>query len=86
MAGLELSEIIRSAAEELRKANEITADLPKVMRFSGCDIELSVTVKAEGGGGLKFWIVDASAKAAKENVSKIKLSFGPIPGKEIDVD
>lgn len=81
MPGLELSEIIQNTAEQLRKARKQTDDPDAVMQFKGCDIELSVTVKAEGGGGFKFWIIDASAKAAKENASKIKLSFGPIDGK-----
>jgi hypothetical protein len=52
------------------------------MEFKGCELELAVTVKGETGGGIRFWVIDASAKIGAERVSKIKLSFGPIAGKE----
>jgi hypothetical protein len=42
---------------------------PRRMEFSGTT-------------GIKFWVVDASTKVAGETVSKVKLSFGAIPGKE----
>lgn len=71
-----LAELIQSAAEEIRTAQ---AQAPKdggVMQFTGCEIEVSVKATVEGGGGVKFWIIDASAKAGAETSSKIKLSFG----------
>jgi hypothetical protein len=43
-------------------------------------LELAVTLTAETGGEIKFLLVGAaSAKAKGETVSRIKLSFGPIP-------
>lgn len=80
--GFTLSELIKHTADELRTASISGAEKP-VMQFSGCELELSVTVGAEGGGGIRFWIVNASAKAKAETVSKIKLSFGSIPGESI---
>jgi hypothetical protein len=49
------------------------------MVFKSCELELSVTVKSEAGGGIRFWIVDASGKVSGETVSKIKLSFDANP-------
>jgi hypothetical protein len=80
--GFTLSELIVSTSNDLRAAREKVKGQDAVMQFKGCDLELAVTVKGEAGGGIKFWIVDASTKIAGETVSKVKLSFGPIPGKE----
>lgn len=77
--GFTLSDLIRTTAKELKEAQAPEKDA--VMQFEGCELELSVTAGAEGGAGIKFWLVEASAKARAETISKIKLSFGPIPGK-----
>src|SRR5262249_18403125 len=81
--GLTLSELIVSTSNELRVAHEKVKDQDTVMRFNGCDLELAVTVKGEAGGGIKFWVADASTKVAGETVSKVKLSFGAIPGRDL---
>jgi hypothetical protein len=44
------------------------------MVFKSCELESS----AEAGGGIRFWVIDAS-KIAGETVSKIKLSFDAHP-------
>jgi Trypsin-co-occurring domain 2 len=79
--GFSLSELIVSVSNDLRVAREEVKGKDPVMQFKGCDLELAVTVKGEAGGGIKFWLVDASTKVAGETVSKVKLSFGAIPGK-----
>ena len=80
--GFELSALIEHTANELRKAQASVESkgAKPVLQFSGCEIELAVTVSAEAGGGIKFWVVDTSAKVAGETVSKIKLSFGGLTG------
>jgi hypothetical protein len=80
--GFTLAQLIQSTADELRKVKaDKSADA--VMQFTGCELELAVTIGTEGGGGIKFWLVDLSAKASAESVSRVKLSFGPIPGTSI---
>jgi hypothetical protein len=54
------TELIESAANELRLLRTKKIDDP-VMQFTSCELELSVTVKAEAGGALRFWILDAAA-------------------------
>jgi Trypsin-co-occurring domain 2 len=84
--GFSLSELIVSTSNELRIAREKVKGKDAVMLFKGCDLELAVTVKGEAGGGIKFWVVDASTKIAGETVSKVKLSFGANPENPLAVD
>jgi len=50
------------------------------MQFEKCELELAVTVSGEASTGIRFWLIDAGAKIKGETVSKVKLSFGPVPG------
>lgn len=78
-AGFTLAELIESTADELRKVrNKHREDA--VIQLTSCELEMAVTIGAEAGGGIKFWLVDASAKAKGESVSRVKLSFKPIVG------
>lgn len=78
--GFTLSQLIETAANELREARKKSPKDDKVMQFQGCELELAVTVGGEGEAGIKFWLVNASTKAKAETISKIKLTFGPIEG------
>ncbi len=79
--GFTLSQLIEQTAEDLKNAQKPKKDA--IMQSTGCELELAVTVGAEAGGGIKFWLVDASAKASGETVSKVKLTFGPLPGQVV---
>lgn len=77
-----LGQLIQKTADELRVLeNQPRQDT--VMQFTSCELELAVTVSAEVGGGIKFTLIDFSAQGSAENASKVKLSFGPLPGKII---
>jgi len=73
---LSLDAIVRDVANQLHRLREDPVPKDPVIQFSGCEIELSVKATVEGGGGVRFYIFSAEAKAAKEHLSKIKLSFG----------
>jgi Trypsin-co-occurring domain 2 len=78
--GFSLSELIESTANEMRIARDKVKGQDPVMQFNGCELELAVSVKGEAGGGIKFWVIDASTKLAGEAVSKVKLSLaGSVP-------
>ena len=48
----------------------------KKYRLSGCiEFEVAVVNVKKGEGGLKLFVVDASGKYGKENVSKIKFKI-----------
>lgn len=77
--GFTLSQLIETTATELRAVREKNVSDP-IIQLTGCELELAVTVSAEGSAGIKFWVVDASTKAAGSTVSKIKLTFNPVGG------
>lgn len=72
-----LSSLIEAAGDELRKARAKTVPDP-VMQFTGCEIELDVKLGAEGGGGIKIWVLELGGKVSKEKSGTIKLTFGPV--------
>jgi hypothetical protein len=74
-----LAELIQHTTDELRRVREARSDRDPVMLFEKCELELAVTVKADVGGGIRFWVVDASSKVAGETVSKVKVSFRDHP-------
>lgn len=76
--GFTLSQLIKNAADEIRAAR---SEEPKeaVIQFESCELELAVTVGGETGGGVKFLVMEASAKAKAETVSRIRLKFAAIP-------
>lgn len=80
--GFNLGDLVLRTANELREAQAKANKDDPVLQFTGCEIELAVTATAEAGGGIKFWLVDASVKASRENVSTVKINFGPVPGKK----
>jgi hypothetical protein len=81
---ISLSEIVKSTADELRliHKDEPTADAA-VMKFTECEIELSVLAKVEADGKVKFWVVEAGGGASYENASKVTLKFTALPGNGI---
>lgn len=77
-AGIGLGDLIVRTAEEIRDArNRSAATGDPVLKFEGCELELKVTMSAEGGAGIKVWLLDLSAKGRAEHASTITLRFGP---------
>ena len=71
--GVTLSELIESTAAELRRVQPRVND--PVIEFTGCELELAVTLKSEGKAGIRFYIVSADASVASETVSRVKVTF-----------
>ena len=71
--GVTLSELIESTAAELHKVQPRMDD--PVMEFTGCELELAVTLKKEGKGGIRFYVVSAEASVAAEMVSRVTVTF-----------
>lgn len=75
--GLSLSELISHVANELRDARQQAQKInDPVLEFSGCELEMAVTLKTEGKAGIQFWLVDAGFSGDRSTVSKVKLNFG----------
>jgi|ERR1039458_5402240 hypothetical protein len=75
LKALSLDAIVRDVARQLHELRRDPLPDP-VIAFTGCEIELSVKATAEVGGGIRFHIFSAEAKAGGEAASKIKLTFG----------
>jgi hypothetical protein len=72
---LSLDAIVRDVAAQLHALRDNPPADP-VIEFTGCEIELSVKATVQAGGGIRFYVFTAEAKATQEQVSKIKLKFG----------
>lgn len=79
--GIGLGDLISRTAAEIRKARDAAPKDDAVLTLTDCELELAVTVGAEVGGGIKVWLIDVSGKAKAEQVSRIKLKFGPAGSK-----
>ncbi len=81
---LSLSQIVKSTGDELRliHADEPAADAA-VMKFTECEIELSVLAKVEADGKVKFWVVEAGGGASYENSSKVTLKFSALANRPV---
>jgi NTP-dependent ternary system trypsin peptidase co-occuring protein len=86
LEGIGLGDLILTTAQEIRKARDQSAKLgDPVLTLEGCELELKVTISAEGGAGIKVWLLDLSAKGNAERASTITLRFGPAPGPKPEV-
>jgi hypothetical protein len=77
---LSLSDIVRSAADELREVKQAEPKDP-VMTFEKCEIELSVATEVAPGGKLKFLIFEGGVDAKRANTHKVTLTFTAIEGR-----
>ena len=77
-----IAELIGGLTEGLHDAHDRAnaAGREPVVELTDCEIELSVSATYEGGGGVKFWILNASGGASTGSVSKIRMKFQPIKG------
>jgi len=73
-SALSLDVIVRDVATQLHKLRS-KPPVDPVIILKECEIELSVKATVEGGGGIKFYIFSAEAKAGSEQASKITLKF-----------
>ena len=74
-ADLDISELIKALKKAISEAQK-TATQPHV-NIPWAEAEISYTVKKEGGGGFKLYVVTADAKYAKETVHRFKFRLEP---------
>lgn len=94
MAKLELSAVLGELRNEIAKA-QLSAEGEDV-RFKVKDIEVELQTAVdwelggEGGGKIKFWVLDIDAKASgkykNSATHKIKVSLTPTDAKNPDAD
>jgi len=77
-AELDISELIAGMKQSIIEAQK-TATPPYVV-IPWIEGEISYTVKKEGEGGFKLYVVTAEAKYATEAVQRVKFRIEPLPG------
>lgn len=78
--GIGLGDLITRVATEIRQARDAAPKNDPVLALTDCELELTVTMTAEGSAGIKVWLLDISGGGSVERASKITLKFGPAPG------
>ncbi len=92
-AGVGLADFVRGLRHELSEAQAEGSDKDLKFTVGPIELELSVAVTTEGGGGAKvrFWVVegDAAARWAKETVQRVRVRLDPVdtsqPGRPQDM-
>lgn len=80
---IEIGELVTSLRRELHTAMQDARDKDLRFKVDSIELELKITAKrsVEGGGGIKFWVFDASAKGGttREDAQTVKLMLTPVP-------
>jgi uncharacterized SAM-dependent methyltransferase len=79
---IEIGELVTSLRREIQASIQDAKDEDLRFNVHSIELELKVTAKksVEGGGGIKFWVFDASAKggATREDAQTVKLMLTPV--------
>lgn len=83
---LQLAEVVQALREELDVAKHHSAGHDVKFNVNNIEVEFQTVVEldtaVEGGGKIKFWVLDIDAKASgkykRSNTHKIKLSLEPV--------
>ncbi|MGB1011557.1 MAG: trypco2 family protein [Thiolinea sp.] len=83
---LQLAEVVQALREELDVAKYSSAGHDIKFNVNNIEVEFQTAVEldttVEGGGKIKFWVLDVDAKASgkykRSNTHKIKLSLEPV--------
>lgn len=91
--GIGLTELLNQVKQELVAASTLATvkksadgtiqptDIP-LFTYGNVELELQVTVKKEGGGGVKLYVFDLKAGGSRDDVQKIKVTLEPLFTKE----
>ena len=91
--GIGLTELLNQVKQELVAASTLATvkqsadgtiqatDIP-LFTYANVELELQVTVKKQGGGGVKLYVFDLKGGASRDDVQKIKVTLEPLFTKE----
>lgn len=78
-----LAELIEQVKRELLTPSlEGETDIP-LLSVDEVELELQVTVKKEGKGGIKIYVLELGGGGSRDDVQKVKIKLSPIVSKEI---
>jgi Trypsin-co-occurring domain 2 len=75
-----LSRMLQELTEQLRATmvDEQAAGVKPLLKVKACTVELAITWTIEGDGDVKFWVLDLTGKASRENAQTITVTLAPI--------
>jgi hypothetical protein len=71
---LGIADVLQELGAELREAAERGGS---TISWMSAEVELEVAVEITAGGGVKFWVLNAEAAAAKTRTTRIKVNLTP---------
>ena len=76
-----LAELIQQVKQELLTPPEDENNIP-FLSVESLELELQVTVKKEGKGGIKIHVLDIGGGGSRDDVQKVKIKLSPLVNKE----
>jgi len=77
-----LAELIEQVKRELLATSpDQETDVP-FMSVDSVELELQVTVKKEGKGGVKIYVLELAGGGSRDDVQKVKVTLSPLVNKE----
>lgn len=77
-----LAELIEQVKQELLTPSlDKEGDIP-LLSVDSVELELQVTVKKEGKGGVKIYVLELGGGGSRDDVQKVKVTLSPMIGKE----
>ncbi|NET16266.1 MAG: hypothetical protein F6K08_27300 [Okeania sp. SIO1H6] len=77
-----LAELIQQVKQELlTQAPDSETDIP-IFAVDSVELELQVTVKKEGKGGIKIYVLELGGGSSRDDVQKVKVKLSPLLNKE----
>ncbi len=83
-----LAELIQQVKQELLTTYPGSENDTPLLSIDSVELELQVTVKREGGGGIKINVLqfgggEVSGKVSRDDVQKVKVKLSPLVSKEV---
>ena len=76
-----LAELIQQVKQELLTPDEEGNDIP-LLSVDSVELELQVTVRKEGKGGVKIYVLELGGGGSRDDVQKVKIKLSPLVNKE----
>lgn len=76
-----LAELIERVRQELLSAGPDLGEVP-IFSVDEVSLELQVTVRREGGGGINIQVIELGGKVGRDDVHTVKLTLTPLVDKQ----
>lgn len=74
---LALSTVLEGLKAELKTTVDREKGTDPLLQVTECSVELGITWSVEGSGEIKFWVLDFTGKATRENSQTVTVKVVP---------